>query len=510
MIVKDLDTSEKNTAKFKVEIDHDEFEKAVNAAYRRKKNSISIAGFRKGKAPRAIIEGMYGHDVFYPDAMDSLAPEALRFGIKDKDLRIVGMPELSDENLDDDKNLTFSFTVTLYPEAELGQYTEIELEKEKPEVSDDEVQKEIEAVRKRNARYVPVTDRAAEMGDRVNLVYTATVDGEVVNETQPEGENLELNENSEVLSFVQQIVGMKTGEEKEFDLPVPEENEQFGGKIAKVKAKINTIDKEELPEIDDEFAKDVSEFDTLEEYKEDVRNQILKRKESEADAKYRESLLRIAAHNMKVDIPDVMIDEEEEREIRFYLTSYFGMDTSSKSISELRQMLNIDDETYNGKMRKSAEEVVIQQILLDAIAKKEAFGPTDEQIDAFIEENSLNDIGGKDKISRDEVLARFGEEELKEEVLNELSRKKIFDTAKDVAGKKLEDYIPEEEQEKNNKSEEAENAEEEKPKAEEKLKKKTKKAEKSEKTEDDPKGKEKAKKSAEKSKGKEAEKKAEE
>lgn len=505
MIVKDLDKSEKNIAKFAVEIDHNEFEKAVETAYRRKKNSITIAGFRKGKAPRALIEGMYGHDVFYPDAMDSLAPEALRFGIEDQKLRIVGTPELSDENLDDDKNLTFSFTVTLYPEAELGQYTDIELEKEKPEVSDDEVNQEIERVRKRNARYIPVTDRAAQMGDRVNIVFKATVDGEVVNETQPEGEELELSEDSDVLSFVQQIVGMKPGEEKEFELTVSEANEKFSGKMAQVKATLNSIDKEELPDVDDEFAKDVSEFETLEEYKEDVRSQLLKKKQSEADANYLDALLKIAAHNMKVDIPEVMIDEEEEREIRFYLSTYFGMDTSSLPFSQIRKMLNIDDETSKKETHERAKESILTLLLIETIAKKEDFGPTDEQIDAFIEENALNENGEEDKLTRDQVFEKFGEDAIKDEVRLDLARKRIFDTAKDVAGKTLETYFPAELTEE--KKETADKADSEVPAAEKEAKPK-KRSRKSEKTEasDEPKEKKEVKKPAKKSTNKPAEK----
>ena len=209
MILKNVEKKENNTALFQVESDAAEFEAAVNAAYLKNKGSIYIPGFRKGKAPRAIVEGMYGHEVFYQDAMDELAPKAFDLGLKESELQIVGAPSISDVNVTDEKTVVYTFAVTLYPEVTLGQYKGLSAPKESDTVTDEEVNEEIENVRKRNARKVSVEDREAKMGDTVSIDFDGFLEGERFDGGKAEDYSLELGSHSFVPGFEEQVVGMR-------------------------------------------------------------------------------------------------------------------------------------------------------------------------------------------------------------------------------------------------------------------------------------------------------------
>ena len=266
MILKNVEKKENNTAAFVVESDAAEFEKAVNDAYRKNRSSISISGFRKGKAPRAVIEGMYGPEVFYQDAMDELAPAAYEFGLKESGLKTVGAPSISDVNITDDRAVSYTFSVSVYPEVTLGQYKGIEALKPSAEVADTDVEAELNATRKRNARMIDIDDRPAQMGDTADIDFDGYLNGERFDGGKAEGHKLELGSNSFVPGFEDQIVGMKVGEEKDINITFPEDYvPELAGKDVVFKVKLNSLTMPELPELDDEFAKDVSEFDTLDE-----------------------------------------------------------------------------------------------------------------------------------------------------------------------------------------------------------------------------------------------------
>ena len=279
MILKNVEKKEKNTAAFEVESDAAEFEKAVNDAYRKNRSSISIPGFRKGKAPRAVIEGMYGPEVFYQDAMDELAPAAYEFGVKESGLKVVGAPAIENVEVTDARTVCFTFAVSLYPEVTLGQYKGLEAVKLPVEVSDEEVEAELNAARKRNARMLDIDDRDAQMGDTANIDFDGYLNGERFDGGKAEGYSLELGSNSFVPGFEEQVVGMKIGEEKDLNITFPEEyTPELAGKDVVFKVKLNSLTMPELPELDDEFAKDVSEFDTLEEYKASIRENLSRRR----------------------------------------------------------------------------------------------------------------------------------------------------------------------------------------------------------------------------------------
>ena len=424
MIVKNLEKKENNTATFQVESDAAEFEAAINGAYLKNKKNISIPGFRKGKAPRAVVEGMYGSEVFYQDAMDDLAPKAFTFGMEDTGLQIVGAPSITDVNVTDERTVEYTFEVSLYPEVTLGQYKGLEAAKSAVEVGDSEVEAEIEAARKRGARMVDVDDREAQMGDTVNIDFDGFLNGERFDGGKAEGYALELGSNSFVPGFEEQIVGMKIGEEKDLDITFPENYvEDLAGKAVVFKVKLNGISVAELPELDDEFAKDVSEFDTLEEYRADVRANLEKRNNEQAETEFRRELIQKACDNMSVTIPPVMVADKAEEIIRNYAAN-FGLRDNNMPIEQLRQMFGISEEAMSTSILPSAEFAVKNDLLLDAIIKEEKLEAGEEELEAYLKKVA-DSVGA----SPEEVKEYFGEEYVSGELKKEKAANLIYDSA---------------------------------------------------------------------------------
>lgn len=430
MILKNVEKKENNSASFQVETDKAEFEAAVNAAYLKAKRDIYIPGFRKGKAPRAVVEGMYGADVFYQDAIDEVAPNAFDFGLEESGLKIVGKPSVSDLNVTDERTVLYTFEVTLYPEVTLGQYKGLEASKDSAEVTDDEVNAEIESTRRRNARMLTVEDRAAEMGDTANINFDGYLDGERFDGGKAEEYDLELGSNSFVPGFEEQIVGMKAGEEKDINITFPESYvEDLAGKDVVFKVKLNSLTTPELPELDDEFAKDVSEFDTLDEYKADVRANIEKRKNEQVENRFRSDVLRQAVENMTVDIPAVMVDDKVEEMIRGYAANY-GLADRSIELDRLKQMMGLDDATVNNSLRPGAEFQVKNDILVDAVVKAENIEVSDEDVDEY-----LKKVGEDVNAKPEDLINYFGMDFIREECKKEKANSVIFDSAVVVEAK---------------------------------------------------------------------------
>lgn len=452
MIVKKVEEKDKR-ATIEVEVDAETFESAVEKAYKANRGSISIPGFRKGKAPRSVIEGMYGKEVFYQDAIDDLGNDAFRFGIKESDTRYVGTPQMVDVNVGDDSTVTYTFNVELYPVATLGQYREIELEKPEVEVTDEQLDEQLKNVQKRNARMVSV-EREAQMGDTVNIDFDGYLDGEQFEGGKAEGYSLELGSNSFVPGFEEQVCGMKAGEEKDLDITFPEDYvEDLAGKAVVFKVKLNSLTAPEYPELDDEFAKDVSEFDTIAEYKEDLKKNMAESMQKEIDSTYRSNLLKIASDNMEVEIPEVMVAEKTDELIRNQAASY-GVRSPEITTEQLASMMGIDDNTMENVIKPAADFQCRVDILLETIAKAENIEISDEDADAYIQ-GVCDEYGGKPE----DLLSVFG----RDFILNEYRKEKAADlveaSAKNVKGKTMSDYVKEE-------------VKEEKP-AEEKPKKKT-------------------------------------
>ena len=410
MTVKNVEKKENNTAAFQVETDAAEFEAAVNGAYLKNKSSIYIPGFRKGKAPRAVVEGMYGHEVFYQDAMDELAPKAFDQGLKESGLRIVGAPAISDVKVTDERTVEYTFEVTLYPEVTLGQYKGLSAQKDAVNVTDEDVDKELEAARKRSARILTVDDREARMGDTANIDFDGYLNGERFDGGKAEGHDLELGSGSFVPGFEEQVVGMKIGEEKDVNITFPQDYvADLAGKDVVFKVKLNSLSTRELPELDDEFAKDVSEFDTLDEYKADIRAKQEKQQQELADNKFRSDIIRKACENMAVDIPAVMIDDKLEEMVRNYAAN-FGFTDRNTSLEDLLKMMGVDA----AAIRPSAEMQVKTELLLEAVVKAENMEVTQEDTEEYMKKVAEG-IGAKVEDMKNYFSKEFIEEELKKE-----------------------------------------------------------------------------------------------
>ena len=428
MILKNVEKKEKNTAAFVVESDKAEFAKAVNDAYLKNRSSISIPGFRKGKAPRAVIEGMYGPEVFYQDAMDELAPAAYEFGVKESGLKIVGAPAISNADVTDERTVAFTFAVTVYPEVTLGQYKGLEAEKSAVEVSDADVETELNATRKRNARMLDIDDREAQMGDTANIDFDGYLNGERFEGGKAEGYALELGSNSFVPGFEDQVAGMKIGEEKEIPITFPEDyTPELAGKDVVFKVKLNSLTTPELPELDDEFAKDVSEFDTLEEYKNSIRENLRKTRQERADAAFKNEIMRQAAENITADIPDVMIEEKLEDILRNY-AGQFGLRDRSASLDDIKKLLGVTDEMMDVSFRPAAVAQVRTDLLLDAVMEAEELQESDEGFEAYVAK-----VAGEVNAGVDQLKQYFGEEFMRHEYRRELATNLILDSAVEKA-----------------------------------------------------------------------------
>lgn len=422
MIVKNVEKKEDNTLTFQVESDAAEFEAAVNAAYLKNKHSINIPGFRKGKAPRAVVEGMYGAEVFYQDAMDELAPKAFEQGVTENDVKFVGAPSIVDVNVTDDKTVAYTFSVTLYPEVTLGQYKGLSAERYPAEVDKDEIGYELEAARKRNSRKVDV-EREAQMGDVANIDFDGYLNGERFDGGKAEAYDLELGSGSFVPGFEEQIVGMNIGDEKDIDITFPENYApELAGKAVVFKIKLNNLSVNELPELDDEFAKD-NGFDTLDEYKADVKADLEKRKTEQRDGEVRADLMHKAIGNMTVAVPEVMVKEKAEEIIRNYARN-FGVTDNSIPMDKLCEMLGLNEEAMKTSIMPAAEAQVKNDLLLEAIVAAEGFAPTEEETEEYIAKTAEK-LGAK----AEELKRYFGVDFIAEEQKKEMASNIIFDTA---------------------------------------------------------------------------------
>ena len=380
MLVKNVEKKDNNTAIFQVEIDADAFERAVNKAYKKLKNSIYVAGFRKGKAPRVVIEGMYGADIFHDEAVQDMAPEAFEYAVKEEDLNTVGTPSVADYNVDENKVCTITFTTDLYPVVTLGEYKGIEAPYAEPVVTDEEIDQQVEDTRKRNARYIDV-ERPVKEGDTIVFDFEGFVDGVPFEGGKAENYSLEIGSGMFIPGFEDQLVGMEAETDGEVNVTFPEQYDpKLAGKDATFKVKIHAVREPQLPELDDEFAKDVSEFDTLDEYKADLKAKTLERKTEGAEADFKNAVISKAIENMEVSIPESMIAEKIDEFLMNYADS---MGARGMSRENLLKAMGLDDATFSAMMRPAAERQVQADLLLEAVAKAENIEATEEDKNEF-------------------------------------------------------------------------------------------------------------------------------
>ena len=380
MVVKNVEKKDNNTAIFQVEVDADAFEQAVNKAYKKLKNSIYVAGFRKGKAPRVVIEGMYGADIFHDEAVQDMAPEAFEYAVKEEDLNTVGTPSVADYNVDENKVCTITFTTDLYPVVTLGEYKGIEAPYAEPVVTDEEIDQQVEDTRKRNARYIDV-ERPVKEGDTIVFDFEGFVDGVPFEGGKAENYSLEIGSGMFIPGFEDQLVGMEAETDGEVNVTFPEQYDpKLAGKDATFKVKIHAVREPQLPELDDEFAKDVSEFDTLDEYKADLKAKTLERKTEGAEADFKNAVISKAIENMEVSIPESMIAEKIDEFLMNYADS---MGARGMSRENLLKAMGLDDATFSAMMRPAAERQVQADLLLEAVAKAENIEATEEDKNEF-------------------------------------------------------------------------------------------------------------------------------
>ena len=371
---------EKNHYELKFSIDKESFEKALTNAYRKNVAKMNIPGFRKGKAPRAIVEKMYGKGVFYEDAINECLGDAYEAALKESKLDVVGRPEFDIESMDGEEPI-MKASVYVKPDVTIENYLGIEVTKTVKAVTDEDVDAEIARVRERGARTVDVTDRAAIDGDTVNIDYEGSVDGVLFDGGSAKGHDLKLGSGQFIPGFEEQIVGKNIGETFDVNVTFPEEYhaKDLAGKAAIFKVTVNAIKATELAELDDEFAKDVSEFDTLEAYKADIRAKQAEKNEKQADNEVEDKLIDALVEKMQADIPEVMFEAETENSLR-------DMDNNLRmqglDLSTYCKYTGMTLDTIREQMRPRAEKQVKVRLVLEKIAKLEKLTALKKDIEA--------------------------------------------------------------------------------------------------------------------------------
>lgn len=375
---------EKNMAKLTIEADAEDFEKAVEKVYQKQKKQISIPGFRKGKVPRQIVEKMYGKEVFYKDAANELIPDAYERALDECEEDIVSSPKIEVTQIESGKPFVFTATVALKPEVKLGQYKGVKVEKMDTEVTEEEINAELDRERENNARSIAVTDRPVKDGDDIILDFAGFVDGEAFAGGKGENYPLTIGSGSFIPGFEEQLVGAEIDKEVEVKVTFPEDyhTENLKGKDAVFKCTVKEIKEKELPELDDEFASDVSEFDTLAEYKEDIRKNLAGKKEKEAEDAKKEAAVKAVVEASEMDIPEAMLESEQQK-----MMDEFAQRITMQGLS-MEQYFRLTGSSYEqmaDQIKPQTEESIKSRLVLEAVAKAENIEATEEDYEKELE-----------------------------------------------------------------------------------------------------------------------------
>lgn len=378
MTVKSCEKLEKSQVALTIEVGAAEFEAAVEKAYQKMRRKINVPGFRPGKAPRKMIERMYGAEVFFEEAINIAFPEAYEAAVEQEKLQVVGYPAVEMVGEVTKDGFTFKATAPVYPEVTLGEYKGLKAEKPEVKVTAADVDERLKTLADRNTRLVSV-DREAKSGDTAVIDFEGFLNGKPFEGGKGENHNLELGSGSFVPGFEDQVIGMKAGEEKDINITFPENyHEDLAGKAVVFKVKVHEVKEKEVPEMDDEFAKDVSEFDTLKDLKADLKKKITEERQKDADRAFEENLMNQVAENITADIPDVMV----ENQARQYLDNFKAQISRQFPYEEYKKMTGMDDE----KLLADAKEPALRQVKMDlavaAIIKAENIEASDEDVEA--------------------------------------------------------------------------------------------------------------------------------
>jgi trigger factor len=380
---------EKNVGVLEVEVDAEKVAAALDKAFKKVVNRINVPGFRRGKVPRQLFEKRFGVESLYQDALDIILPEAYVQAVEETGISPVDRPEVDVEQFGKGQTLKFKAKVAVKPEVKLGDYKGLEIEVPSAEVTAEEVDAELKRMQQRHAELVVIEEGAAENGDVVVIDFEGFVDGEAFPGGKAEKYSLELGSGSFIPGFEEQLVGMTKGEEKEINVTFPENyhSEDLKGKAAVFKVKLHDIKRKNLPVLDDEFAKDVSEFDTLEEYKQDIEKRLKQRKEQEQQAAKETAVVEKAAANAEVEIPQVMIETELEQMLKEFERR---LRMQGMTLEMYFQFSGQNEAALKEQMRSDAEKRVRNNLVLEAIAKAENIEATDAEVDAEIEKMAEN------------------------------------------------------------------------------------------------------------------------
>lgn len=417
---------EKNMAKLTVEVPAENVEKAIQGAYNKMKKSINIPGFRKGKAPRQLIEKMYGKEVFYNDAIDAMLPSAYSDAVEECGEEIVSHPQIDVVQIESGKPFVFTATVAVKPAVELGEYKGIQVEKAPIEVKDEEIEAQIAKEREANSRTVTVEDRAVAQGDIVTLDFEGFVDGVAFEGGKGENYDLTIGSNTFIPGFEDQLVGAKIGKELDVNVTFPEKYgaKELAGKAAVFKCKVNGIKVKELPAVDDEFAQEVSEFDTLDEYKADIKAKLLKEKEDEAARAKEDAVIGKIIEGAKMEIPDAMVEYQTRQ-----MLDEFAQRIQSQGISldQYFQFTGLTEEKYMEEMKPRALQNIQSRLVLEAVAQAENLVAEEADI-----EEEIKKMADMYKMEADKIKELLGErqmEEMKKDIAVQKAAKLVAEAA---------------------------------------------------------------------------------
>ena len=420
MNVKSVEKKEKSTVELIVEVGREEFEAAIEKVYKKQRGKISIPGFRKGHAPRKIIEGMYGPSVFYEDAINEIYPEAYATAVDQEKLDVVAWPETEIQEVGKD-GFTFKATVTVRPEVKLGQYKGLTAPKEDVTITDEDVQGELRPYIQRATNLVSV-DREAKNGDTVVIDFEGFKDGEPFEGGKAEGHSLELGSGAFIPGFEDQVVGMKAGEEKDLNVTFPEDYgaKELAGAPVVFKVKVQEVKEKEEPVLDDEFAKDVSEFDTLDAFKADLAEKLKKRREDAAQHAFENALMEQVVANMEVEIPDAMVDYEADK-----LVNNYAQRVTAQGISfdQYLTIMGMTMEQMKEQAKDSARKQMQRDLALGAIVEAEKLEVTDEEADAEIKK-----LAGEYKMEEEAVRKALILDDLKKDMCRRKAAELVFST----------------------------------------------------------------------------------
>ena len=429
MTVKNIERNG-NQATITIEIDKELMETGANKAYLKARKNIALPGFRKGKAPRKMIEKFYGAHVFYDDGLEEIFPEIYQFAVVEQDLKAIGRPNLTDMQISEENIVTLTLTTEVYPEVTLGDYKGLEVEKAEAVVTDAQVQAELDRMAQ-NVASSETVERAAEMGDTANIDFEGFDNGVPFDGGKGDNFDLKLGSGSFVPGFEEQIVGMTAGEEKDIDITFPENyHAELAGKAVVFHVKLNKVTATTVPAQDDEFAKDVSEFETLEELKNDIRAKAQAEAEKQIQSSFEQACVEKAAENLTVDMPKALIETELDTQMERFA---YQLQMSGYSMEQYAKMMGGDVSTMRNAFRPAAEKQAKINLTLEKVAELEAIEVTEEEIN-----EEFDKLAAQYSLELDKVKSMVPVDEVKTSLQTRKAIKVIVDSAVAVAPKKEE------------------------------------------------------------------------